>query len=50
MDLAVRRQAAVVAFEKIFLIMGIAFVVALPLLLVFKTGRIRGSGAANTSH
>ena len=49
-DLAVRKQAAVVAFEKIFLIMGIAFVVALPLLLLFKTGRIRGSAKASAAH
>jgi DHA2 family multidrug resistance protein len=48
-DLTVRRQASVVAFEKIFLIMGIAFVLALPLLLLFKTGRIRGS-EAGTAH
>ncbi len=45
LDLIVRKQASVVAFEKIFLLMGIAFVAALPLLLLFKTGRIRGSAA-----
>ncbi len=49
MDFTVRKQAGVVAFEKIFLIMGVAFVLALPLLLLFKTGRIRGSGAAKAA-
>ena len=39
-DFAVRKQAAVLAFEKVFLIMGIAFVAAVPLLLLFRTGRI----------
>jgi MFS transporter, DHA2 family, multidrug resistance protein len=45
MDLIIRKQASVIAFEKIFLIIGIAFVAALPLLLLFKTGRIRGSNS-----
>lgn len=49
MDYTIRRQASVVAFEKIFLIMGVAFVMALPLLLLFKTGRIRGSGGGGGS-
>jgi DHA2 family multidrug resistance protein len=39
-----RQQASMVAFEKAFLIMGITFTLALPLLLLFRTGRIR-SGA-----
>ncbi len=50
LDLTIRRQAAVVAFERIFLIMGVAFVLALPLLALFKTGRIRGSGKASAAH
>ena len=29
-----------VAFEKVFLTMGITFVAALPLLLLFRTGRV----------
>jgi hypothetical protein len=33
-----------IAFEKIFLTMGVTFVLALPLLLLFKTGRVRGGG------
>jgi DHA2 family multidrug resistance protein len=43
----VSRQAAVFAFEKVFLIMGIAFVAALPLLFLFRTGRTRGGGMAH---
>ncbi|MGE0440026.1 MAG: DHA2 family efflux MFS transporter permease subunit [Gemmatimonadales bacterium] len=41
-DYAVRQQAAVLAFEKIFLIMGISFVAAMPLLFLFRTGRVAG--------
>jgi hypothetical protein len=37
----------VVAFEKVFLIMGVTFFLALPLLLLFRTGRARGGGAAH---
>ena len=36
------QQASVIAFEKVFLIMGLTFVCALPLLLVFRTGRTQG--------
>ena len=36
------QQASVIAFEKVFLIMGMTFVAALPLLLVFRTGRTQG--------
>ncbi len=41
------RHAAVFAFEKVFLIMGVTFVAALPLLLLFRTGRARGGGMAH---
>jgi DHA2 family multidrug resistance protein len=41
------RQAYVFAFEKVFLIMGVTFVAALPLLLLFRTGRARGGGMAH---
>jgi DHA2 family multidrug resistance protein len=42
------QQASVVAFEKVFLIMGITFVAALPLLLLLRTGRTQGGeGAAH---
>jgi hypothetical protein len=32
----------VVAFEKIFLMMGVGFLCAMPLLLLFRIGRARG--------
>jgi len=41
------QQASMVAFEKAFLTMGITFVAALPLLLLFRTGRARGGMAAH---
>ena len=47
-DFAVRKQAGVLAFEKVFLIMGIAFVAAVPLLLLFRTGRVGGRAMAPT--
>ena len=36
-----------VAFEKVFLTMGITFACALPLLLLFRTGKARGGAAAH---
>ena len=39
-------QAAVISFEKVFLIMGTAFLLATPLLLLFRTGRVSGGGGA----
>ncbi|HEX5435715.1 MAG TPA: hypothetical protein VFW98_01050, partial [Gemmatimonadaceae bacterium] len=36
-------QASVLAFAKIYLLSGIILVAGLPLLLLFKTGRARGS-------
>ncbi|MEO8449730.1 MAG: DHA2 family efflux MFS transporter permease subunit, partial [Gemmatimonadota bacterium] len=41
LDYTVRQQASVIAFDKIFLWMGISFVCALPLLFLFRTGRVR---------
>ena len=41
------QQASMVAFEKVFLIMGLTFTFALPLLLVFRTGKVRGGAAAH---
>ena len=41
-------QASVLAFSKIYLLNGILLVCALPLLLFWRTGRGRGSGA--TAH
>ena len=39
-------QAAVISFEKVFFIMGTAFLLATPLLLLFRTGRVSGGGGA----
>ena len=44
LDFRLERQAAMIAFEKVFLTMGVTFILALPLLLLFKTGRVRGGG------
>jgi DHA2 family multidrug resistance protein len=44
LNLHLYQQASVIAFEKVFLIMGMTFVCALPLLLVFRTGRTQGGG------
>jgi hypothetical protein len=46
LDLTLYQQASVIAFEKIFLIMGATFVLALPLLLAFRTGRTQGGAGA----
>jgi MFS transporter, DHA2 family, multidrug resistance protein len=47
LDLRLDAQASVIAFEKVFLIMGLTFVVALPLLLAFRTGRTQGGPPAH---
>ncbi len=47
LEQVLRQQASVVAFEKVFLVMGVTFFLALPLLLLFRTGRARGGGAAH---
>ena len=47
LDLRLNQQASVFAFEKVFLIMGLAFTAVLPLLLLFRTGRARGGGMAH---
>lgn len=39
-------STSVIAFDKVFLTMGIAFVCALPLQLLFRTGRVRGGSSA----
>lgn len=44
----VQQQAAVIAFEKVFLTMGLVFLVGIPLLLFFRTGRpSAGAGPAH---
>ncbi len=47
LEATLHRQASMVAFEKGFLTMGIAFAAALPLLLLFRTGRARGGVSAH---
>ncbi|MES2123559.1 MAG: DHA2 family efflux MFS transporter permease subunit [Gemmatimonadota bacterium] len=40
--LRLQQQAALLAYDKLYLTMGIAFTCALPLLLLFKTGKVSG--------
>ena len=47
LESTLRQQASMVAFEKVFLTMGLTFVAALPLLLLFRVGRARGGTAAH---
>ncbi len=47
LDLKVQQQASVLAFEKLFLVMGITFTCALPLLLLFRTGHVTGGAQAH---
>jgi DHA2 family multidrug resistance protein len=47
LELRLDAQAAMLAYEKIFLIMGVAFLCALPLLLLIRTGKARGGGMAH---
>jgi len=41
LDRMLRVQASVIAFEKVFLVMGITFVCMLPLLLLFRQSRVK---------
>ena len=43
----IQAQAMMIAFERVFLTMGITFVCALPLLLLFRTGKVGGGNAAH---
>jgi DHA2 family multidrug resistance protein len=47
LEATLRQQASMVAFEKVFLTMGLTFVAALPLLLLFRVGRARGGAGAH---
>jgi DHA2 family multidrug resistance protein len=47
LEQVVHQQASMVAFEKVFLTMGVTFTLALPLLLFLRTGRTRGGAAAH---
>jgi DHA2 family multidrug resistance protein len=42
-----QQQASLLAYDKIYLTMGVVFVCALPLLLLFRTGRVSGSVEAH---
>jgi DHA2 family multidrug resistance protein len=44
LGLTIQRQAAVLAFEKMFLLSGIAFLVVLPLVIFLKVDRHAGEG------
>jgi DHA2 family multidrug resistance protein len=47
LEATLRQQASMVAFEKVFLTMGLTFVAALPLLLLFRVGRARGGAGVH---
>ena len=44
LSLRLHQQAALLAYDKIFITMGVLFTFALPLLLLFRTGRVTGGG------
>ena len=43
-DRQMQGQASVLAFSKLYLFSGIALVLSLPLLLLFRSGKARGLG------
>jgi DHA2 family multidrug resistance protein len=45
LDHQLQAQASVLAFSRLYLLSGIALVAALPLMLLFRTGKSRGLGA-----
>ena len=47
LDRQLQGQASVLAFSKLYLLSGIALVAALPLMLLFRTGKSRGLGAGS---
>ncbi len=47
LERAVHAQASMLAFEKIFFIMGLTFLAALLLLFLFRTGRVTGGAPAH---
>ena len=49
-EFIVRRQAMVLAFEKMFLLAGILFVVVMPLLIFLKAPKSGASGAKVDAH
>jgi len=49
-DRQISAQASVLAFSKLYLISGVLLVAALPLLLIWRTGRSSGRPAADLAH
>ena len=47
LDRQLQGQASVLAFSKLYLLSGIALMLSLPLLLLFRSGKSRGLGAAD---
>ncbi|HEV8196366.1 MAG TPA: DHA2 family efflux MFS transporter permease subunit [Gemmatimonadales bacterium] len=45
LDRLIRQQASVLAYDRVFLIMGITFTCMLPLLLLFRKGKVSGGPA-----
>jgi DHA2 family multidrug resistance protein len=43
-DRQLQAQASVLAFSKLYLLSGLALMVSLPLLLLFRSGKSRGLG------
>ncbi len=46
-EATLHRHASMIAFEKVFLTMGLAFLVTLPLLYLFRTGKTMGGPPAH---
>jgi DHA2 family multidrug resistance protein len=44
LDRQMQGQASVLAFSKLYLLSGLALVISLPLLLLFRSGKSRGLG------
>lgn len=47
LSMKLQQQASLLAYDKLYLTMGIVFTCALPLLLAFKTGRVTGKVEAH---
>jgi DHA2 family multidrug resistance protein len=47
LSLKLHQQASLLAYDKLYLTMGIVFTCALPLLLLFRTGRVTGKVEAH---
>ncbi len=50
LDHQISAQASVLAFSRLYLISGVLLVAALPLLLIWRTGRSTGRAAADLAH